>query len=325
MGFIVFILSTNTLRIYLHIPYLSLESGVSHNIYVPNMDFWTSLAGYLTICGMLWAGFVYTEGLLKPETLTSISAWLRRKDTLAIVKSWPTAFIEAFDKLFGVKLYFQQLRMPSFLRSTLASTIFICALTFLFYYQVVEGDLRIINSNIDKLKSDYPDREDFLEAFRLIYKIQIYGWIIGGIVYNFAIDYLSLIGTRAILNRMTQVRGIGFYILWLLFDLIAKTCLAFGGFLLTFKTRNYFLEEQFGKTIFSILGSPEQTVQGFLGILRSISFSGFSLYGVFIFSTFLTSLWVWIFLLVGLLVRISYQIGSVKVFLDTHFQLKKSR
>lgn len=168
---------------------------------------------------------------------------------------WPNFFVLQFDRLFGSR----HLSWRCFSRSVAASmvTVWIVAL------------LWLVASPPDAL----------IDAVGLMMGVTLMGF-----VFNLIPDYISLLETRFLLGKAQESRKLPSL---LMLDVVATTALAASGYALMF---------------FLLAGPPERitemmwevvTLQSYL-TLRSETGDRLPV-GLFFYSTFFTSVWVWLF------------------------------
>ena len=213
--------------------------------------------------------FERVEKGLSEDTKLEVSVWLLDLDPTARVKHWPQTFAEVFDSIFTET----HLSWKCFRRSCLASLIAVAIMTMLF--TALNPEWRL------------PSLHTLLEIALLT------------ILLNFLPDYLSLLETRYILRSMGSTRSTPPLVLLLIIDAIL-TCYIFA--VLGFGGARVLL---LGWTSGSFNGSLTlEEFREFLAIWSSL-FRLENPVGVFLWSTFFTSLWLWLYALAGLLVRLS--------------------
>lgn len=234
---------------------------------------------WLSLAGGVWGLFSLAENTVRPEVKSSISQWLRNPS--GPLERWPVTFAKVFDSVFGVD-------HPSwrcFRRSCVASLACVSIVT------LIWGALRtdefmafIAQENIGSLAA-FP----FLFAFM-----------------NLIPDYLSLLETRYVIrwtgNQPSLVRLLAFLII----DLAATSVIALGAVV--------------GLWGFYRTVAPWYPVFPFLVAIKSylkhapfltVMAPGFLSPGIWFYSTFFTSIWVWLYGLSGLIVRLAGSLGAV--------------
>lgn len=264
--------------------------------------FATALGIYAAICGLLWAGFVRLEGLLKEDTREGIGKWVRGAELTDRKERWPATFVAVFDRVFGEK----HLSWQCFWRSCVASALAVVVIT-------VAGIA--LNATFEQKVG-----QDVLVSL-------IFIGLMGALVNLFP-DYISLLETRFVIRCMSgrqdarydesldkpqnphgqagALRLLG----WLIFDAIITLAIIVMAILVPF-----FL---FSST--PTVSSFVQLVMGGLGLPFGGSEDSIGL-GVFIYSTFFTSVWVWLYAFSGIAVRLVYRVKRIRAFLDTHLDL----
>jgi len=245
-----------------------------------------SLVGlYGAVNGAIWLFFNATEHVLKAPDIKKIAGSLKgilEKETTQN-PSWPEGIISLFDSLFipkkrrenpsHVKPEWRRVR-PGFFRSSLASIITVALLSFI--YAFLHGP-------------------DSYIVFKLINRLLFIASVL-----NVVPDYFSIWETRFILSKIQRCSNVAGRILWLLLD-------GFFTFLLPFLVIGFIMyiffagtgeEIRFALLLSFGLGPGQMTFEGFLGI--------------FIYSTFLTSVWIWLYMLAGFLIRLGIGVNVIR-------------
>lgn len=237
------------------------------------------IGSYFAIAGGVWALFDRADKALKDEAKDSISQWLLELKPSEGNQKWPGQFIKIFDAVFSEK----HLSWKCFFRSCIASYIAI-TIMLLIYIGIDEGGF-FIPSNGQIRWADF---------------VGVY--FLGGIL-NLIPDYVSLLETRLVLRRMKDSKSFLKTFVLLGFDLIISALLIGGPFLL------YFVVFFFNYP--PVIPEAANYYDASVGVLKSsISFSGdVGLHGIFIYSTFFTSVWLWLYGLSGFLIKTSQRMG----------------
>lgn len=251
------------------------------------------VASWLGLIAGIWTLFDRAEKVVSEEVRTAISHWLQSVDPAKTFRSWPSSFVSIFDGVFGSRHF----SLWCFWRSSIASLAFVLILTFTW-------------------GSVHPAA--FLYHFSPEQALLSTGAMFAtAVIFNFIPDYLSLLKTRYIVGWMHPTQSLLKTVVILLFDSVASALIALSAlflvfflFLLPIALLYSFLS---GEEIASPLpwrdigrDMVQYIVQGFY--LSAPSQSGVS-YGISFYSTFLTSLWVWLYALAGLAVRAGRWLG----------------
>ena len=206
---------------------------------------------------------------------------------------WPDPFIELFDRLF----YSERKGRPKFWRSVLASCLVMVIITVAWLYR-------------------QPSAIELINAV---------SWPVIGVLTTYAVcinllgDYFSLWETRAVLLRMAKRRDGRGRILLLLFDGLASALIFVAGLILGSVVFLFFWSLPDGivdvLTLVKIVGSGVgETISSLFregGIFLSDPGHGGSVLGIFLYTTFFTSVWVWTFLIGVLLLPLLKQLWSI--------------
>ncbi len=231
--------------------------------------------------------FEWAERSLRREPAAEFWRWLRTDRLERQVTSWPQMFVAMFDGLFGPR----HLSVRCFLLSAAISFLFVTALAAFWASHATAEQLGVFRRT---------ELRHFLTATVLL---------------NVIPDYISLLQTRLVLQWMCRFSKNSSLVLALIVDLLATMTIAF---LLGGISRGVFLEllskEPFDPTA-AFLARPFEMVLLFLSHgVKLEGYQGISI-GVFIYSTFWTSLWVWLFALSAIVARSPGLLGGARKWL----------
>jgi hypothetical protein len=259
----------------------------------------TAIVGFVVLL------FIFGDRVLARDRRRELGGWLI--DELpadARVDALPKAFIEWFDRLFesrtvralGVSFY-----LPSFWRSAVAS-FFALVAAFIVWFATKGGF------------SQPPSEGTNISLLLVLY---------GGatVVTNIIPDYLSLVESRFVLGKMSETRSLIGKLVWLVVDAFLTTAIVFfflwGSGLLLLPlvpqdslyavgclTRENF---DFARMVdIAIAGLTFSTPPGTIN---------YDVSAIYIYSSFFTSFWVWLYLGSSLLVRLAQLIPGLREFL----------
>jgi len=234
----------------------------------------------------VWALFDRAEKVAAPEVKERISTWLLTAQVPA-KDNWPSTYTNLLDYLFGKKL----LSLRSFLVSTLFSFLLVFLLSLVWYFLRPEGVENLLQQN--SYRSDLGKLLFFLFFFL----------IFGGML-NVLQDYLSLIQTRYLLRRMAHNATLARQFSILFLDFVLTSALVWITFAI-YLTSIWSSIETFGPTEL---------------LFRSLKFLPASTYkndislGMFVYSTYFSSVWMWLYVFSGIMARFIYSLNwSLKV------------
>lgn len=215
-------------------------------------------------------------------------------------RAWADAFLGWFDRVFRVRTVatrFGPIALPSFARSVLASFVCLLLLT------VVWG------LNKEALSFGAPARGlAQVGAGQVAGLVLVYGVLT--VVTNWVPDYLSLVESRFVLGRLARAQGPLAVFAWLVLDLVVTLGLAFAVLWAAGRIALPLLEGRIPALYVGCLTSDTFDV----GTAWTMFVSGlrfetppatlnYDAAGIYIYSTFFTSAWVWLFLSAGKLVQ----------------------
>lgn len=260
---------------------------------------WSGLQVLMAVAGALWLMFNGSEHVLKDDVRRKIGVWLAKDPHVAT--SWPETFITLFDRIFVPKKRITKGGWrPAFWRSCVASILAVSALALVF------------------LPYMFPEKG--ARADTLNYYLTTMAMVVGlWIVLNIIPDYISIVETRLLLNVLSLSRNYIFLILILIFDFVITALIFF-----------------FGLSMFQFLfdlavGAP-LSIKGIFSNAYDITINSVdmiifisdptNIFGVFLYSTFLTSAWLWLYVLAALLVRGLNTAGAFKGWLGRWMDLE---
>ena len=211
------------------------------------------------IMGGVWALFDRASNVIKPDARNRISQWVTGLD-FAAKKNWPATFAEVFDQIFGKK----HLSWRCFFRSALASMIAVLLLALL--WRAAFSELAIVGDDPIKFA---------------------WGVLAIGALLNLIPDYMSLLQSRIVIRYMAKKRSSTWIAGLLVLDLVLTAAVV----LVAFSILALLMDTAFGAK-WNWKRYWDLVADGFLA-------RGWNLFGIFFYSTFFTSVWVWLYALSG--------------------------
>ncbi len=263
-----------------------------------------AFATFLVVASLIAGLFLAGDRALSGEQRLAVSRWIYGAPRESMEPAaWHRAFLAWFDRVFRVRAVkvpvLGELHLPSFWRSVLASLIslFLLALVWLFNARALSRPLRFESSELLALEEIGPI-------------ILIYGG--ATLITNWIPDYLSLIQSRYVMARMAEspraIRRVG----WLVLDAVLTAGIALSALYIGCKVVLWGVGQQpdlrFGCETYATFTLQD----GWHLFLAGLRFEGppgtlhWDAAGIYIYSTFITSLWVWIYLAAGFSVRAVY-------------------
>lgn len=246
----------------------------------------------------IWFLFVKLEETLRPEIKTDISNWLSNLNPEKKLANWPTAFASIFDGIFGKKHF----SWRCFSRSCIASILAVLMLTILWWALNPEGFYGYF----------YRFGFDSLVGSLVLY-------ILLSFCFNLIPDYFSLLETRYIIGKLRNVHSTPKIIIFLVIDLVATVFI-------------FLVGAAIGIAIITIIygqDNYEETLTGFMGMfLSGITMDVSNDYipvnmGVWFYSTFFTSVWIYLYVISGMIVKAGSFIGILASCIRKIFDIDK--
>ncbi|MCF8367586.1 MAG: hypothetical protein K9G76_00995 [Bacteroidales bacterium] len=225
------------------------------------------LASWITVSGGIYLLFNRTGESVKEETKIKVSAWLK---SISVPYPNPNStlfFVDLFEIVFTKKHFYWKCITRSVIASILAYIIV------MLIYQVNDPEY-----GLDTVYSFF--------SFVL--------WMF--IFLNLVPDYFSLLETRIILKKLKTVRSVPMYFFLLILDLML-TALIYYLNLIFFGSIQDLFTDGFSFNIWK--NSISGTTDLYLGLWDYTD-----IFSVWLYSTFLTSIWLWLFLISTFFIKI---------------------
>ena len=247
-----------------------------------------SAAGFwFLVTGLIWKLFERCEKAATDEARKIASNWMLKYKPGENISRLSDIFCNIFDDVFGKK----HLSWKCFIRSCIASTISV------FVVLLIWIGLRPNEAgNIDLSSS----------------LTCICTWIL---ILNLVPDYLSLLQTRLIVAKIkTQPKNNA---IWLLIDLILTSIIAISVWLILFLVRSFFVYSLTDDSV----GNFDELWATFEMILplENDDSPDVPSPGVVFYSTFFTSVWLWLYMISGMLTQLSNSVNNVFGFINRFF------
>ncbi len=230
----------------------------------------TYVLAWFGVMAGIWALFERAELVLEEDLLKRLSNWLRNDTSHTDMQRWPIIFCEIFDRIFGKN----HLSFKCFFRSCIAS---LCAVSILTL--ILTGP-----TGLD-LDLDGFELKDFVEVLSLVCMV------------NLIPDYLSLLETRIVLGYMKAFRLVG-CLFALLIDVVATALIFYlGSCVYAISLMEFDCTDILSLSFFKdILGY-------ILDIAMFWQDKELSIFAIPIYSTFFTSIWIWLFCLSSVVIK----------------------
>ena len=253
------------------------------------------------------------ELALQKESKDKVSKWIQNISPQNAISSWPAAFVEIFDHIFG-KHHFS---CRCFYRSCIASTFSVLIMTLVWGYLRPYQFQQFFNSG------------SLVEAFLSVYLV--------GIIVNLIPDYLSLLETRWLINKMDKSGRIISILLYLCLDLVITSAI-FLIFIAFCMFMVFLLRVAFPNTTEFVNFLPKAIQNLVIRVTKlKMTFSGYKEWllhftgnciplttdkkyepspGIWMYSTFFTSIWAWLHATTGIIAKCSQKLfGSYDWFI----------
>lgn len=244
---------------------------------------------WLGIASGVWALFERAETVLTSDARVAISKWLRNLDPGSSVINWTGTFVMVFDRLFGERHF----SWKCFFRSAIASLVTVIIVF-------------ILALSLFLKKSQELQGPELIEVSRFIIS-SIIPLLFAFSILNLIPDYLSLLETRYVLRWMSSATTVRRNLLLLFLDFVFTGIIALGVFLVT--SWVLFTSSEGMTPLAEIVKTFPQTITNLLLLNFEVQISvepwrdwDFPM-GVFFYSTFLTSVWLWLYALGSMIIK----------------------
>lgn len=257
-----------------------------------------AFAGWLAFVSITWPFFKVGEILVSPMLKKEIIQWLRNSGSANLAATWPNTMPAVLDRVFGER----HLSLKCFGRSCLASIVVVLALALIYVVQ----DFEVIRAS-RFAKEPLFNNSKFAGIGVVVFSITL------SLFLNVIPDYIALLKTRYVLGWMTRQPTTIRKSLFFIIDSLLSACIAVISLLaLTFVVvalMSYSRSQDVLITLIEVVRSDE-----FLNELITDVTYGLRLqvppeevplpWGIFFYSTYMTSLWIWLYVLGGTICRL---------------------
>ena len=266
-----------------------------------SLTFLSYAVSWAVIMGGVWALFDRAENTASKIGRIKLAKWLKSIDPLSALRSWPKKFAEIFDLIFGER----HLSFRCFRRSIVVSTIFVTIILLFWISFRTNEFLSLINH-----------KDWWIVVIAFFFSV---GFL------NIFIDYISLLETRYIIKLMSKSNSIILNFIYLIIDILVTGLIwiiiivLFVGLLnkiiqpidenpisFSFWLKDFF--KSFPNYILMI--HADLSPEGIPTIPDAVLF----------YSTYFTSVWIWIYLFSLITVKLGKYfkktVNFINIFLD---------
>jgi class 3 adenylate cyclase len=244
-------------RIALAVAVLTLAVGILSGGVVTDITLQTYVFAWAAATAGIWFLFDKAELAMSQESRNRLAAWLRHSGLWGAVDSVPAQFSELFDRVFGER----HLTWRCFFRSAVASIVTVWVVGLVWAVQ--------------------NPPESVVDGLALFL-----GLTLAGILFNLVPDYVSLLETRYLLRRLD--RGSRLPAL-LVVDLVVTGAVGFSGYAVAWVVTGGSVAE------LSAVFMRAVSVEGGLSFEFQPGVTYTMPLGLFFYSTFFTSAWLWLY------------------------------
>jgi hypothetical protein len=232
------------------------------------------VASCISISAGVYGLFNKAGDSVSDKTKRSVSKWLQNIKLTQDSPRWPGVFAQLFDRVFTE----HHLSWKCFVRSCIASIAAVLVMTAVY----------IIVSRVPLMGGS--EQTGGLH-------LMVVGMLLYAVLFNFVADYISLLESRYIIGKMSKTQSGRQWFILLFVDIILTAAI----FIVT------------GCLIFSLITLIQGRIPNLIRWLSLIGYgltlnimsedSSLGLMGIFFYSTFFTSAWVWGYAISGFLIK----------------------
>ena len=250
------------------------------------------------IIGGIWLLFSKAEDLVKPEIKTDISSWLKNLHLEGKLANWPTAFASIFDSVFSKKHF----SWRCFSRSCIASILAVLMLTIL-WWALNPNNFYVVFSSEDLV---------VILSYHLT----------ASVIFNKIPDYFSLLETRYIIGKLRNINSTTKTIVFLIVDIVATAFIFFLGVAIGVSLITILAGESLEEYLFTLSSIKSLLWYGFVMNVNTVDNDNLNM-GVWFYSTFFTSVWIYLYIISGLIVKAGSFIGILASCIRKIFDIDK--
>jgi hypothetical protein len=237
-----------------------------------------------------WA-FDEAEKNLSKETKGSLASLLMRAKPSEVMRLWSNTWIDMFDGVFGK----QHLSWSCFLKSAGASVLFLCFMIAVDFLS--DGGFRAATHLFR------------FENGAIGFYLEV---VSSALIANVFVDYVSLLETRFVLERIRNGNAI-VCVPWLAVDFVVSGALFFIPWFVVSVTNGGTTTAIFFGTLLDENGQLPASV-AISAIIQSMKLN--TLLGPFVWSSYMTSVWVWIYAVALMMTSVLRSVEFVRKRLD---------
>ena len=275
------------------------------------------LASFLVTCLPFFAIGRWLDGITNETAKREVSSWLLNAQQQRVVCGWANAFAHSFDAIFGAR----HVSLKCFIRSVIASV-------------TAVGLCSLLAASVSTVSSQFPEVSTTISGWSDILDLLLFGFI--AVSANIIIDYASLLETRIAVDVIRRQRRLLGRCMVLLGDFVFTflgSAVIFLVIMTVFSVIDIINDAPSHNLIVVILKAKEQLFtelffgRGFWGTLSDVlrvSEDEFqNLLVPFLWSTYFTSVWLWLIVVAGIVNRIGSGIGVVKRFAVRYLKIEE--
>lgn len=268
------------------------------------MQFFGYIASWLALMAGIRGLVGYIESHLRPCAKSKLEQWVFNLDIRSAISNWAESFVELFDCTFGKR----HLSWKCFSRSAFASMISIAILSLLLQERVF----------------------DYIHAFTKpayanVTDSTIISYTVFLFLVNFVADYFSLLETRYLLKKFISMKGVFGIILLIVIDLVLTYLIweIFFSFIFCFVYVSFWMLCR-GAFLAHLKYLCYLVISGrVLSVVFSPIIPG-GIVVVLFLSTFLTSVWIWFYIVAALIASVGKFFGRPFKVLRRIFNVKEN-
>jgi len=253
------------------------------------------LLSFAGLSGAIYGLFAKAGETVKDDSKKAVSKWLQNIELEKDAPNWPATFASLFDRVFTERHF----SWKCFRRSSIAS---MSAVIFMILIFIVVNQGLVGTYVVEAKQSFKLDLTSFIGLFLFT------------IILNIFPDYISLLVSRYILKKMCDTQSGFRWCVLLIIDF--------------FITPAIFILFLHGVFLFSDLFSSNPPASGLgetmLKVLKGLDLSSKrGMLGIYLYTTFFTSVWIWFYAGSGFLIKLIVRGGIFLSFFRKHLNIEE--
>ena len=243
----------------------------------------TLFISWFALVGGVWTLFERAEAVVTNDVKKAVARWLRVVGDSSRATDWTRTFTNVFDAVFGRR----HLSVACFVKSSAASVAAVLILISLWAAIHPDQAIAAAGAGHDNIYRLHPVLYTSLN-------------VLVALLLNTIPDYVSLLETRLVLGAMNRTRSTAKWTGWLLLDIVLTGAISYG-FIRGLEELTLVTGSDRSKTLIAIPNDMSSWIDNWF--LLSTHKQGLWPEAIWFYSSFVTSMWLWLYVSGGLVYR----------------------